>query len=82
MQLGIVFLEKPQGHDGFRTFLNLVQKQQGLARLDGDINVSGKFIGNQFHINVAHEEGFCFLMTLKVDFRKILESFSQMTCCR
>ena len=79
MQLGIVFLEEAQGHDGFGASLYLVEEQQGLAGNDGDLKVVGQFGGNEPYIKVALEESAYGLVTLKVDFCKMPETLAELS---
>ena len=78
VQLGIVFLEKAQCHNGFGAFLYFIEKQQRHSLFYGDINVIAYLLSYQTDIDISLKKTFYCPVALKVNLCKILEFFTEM----
>ena len=82
MQPWVVFFEKAQCHDGFRTLLYLIKKQKSFALFYWDIDIFCYLLRNQAYVYISLEKCLDGFVTFKVYLSEILEFFSKMSYCR
>ena len=79
MKSGIVFLEVPQGHDGFLAYLNLVDEEKRLARYDGDGKRTAEFLARVPHVDVLCEQLSQAGLLFKVYLHKVAELLAEFS---
>ena len=78
MQVGHIFLKESQGHDGFLTILNLIDKQKRLTWNDGRTMHSGHLRHDTLYVKIWLEQGLVAGLFLQVNFNEVLKLLSQM----
>ena len=63
-----VFLEKTKGHDGFGTFLYLIDKEEGLAWFYSTATYCGNLRNDAVDIEIGKESCLILRFSLQIDF--------------
>ena len=78
MQLGHVFLEVPQRHNGLLAILNLVDKQECLSGNNGCAMHGSNLRHDTLHVEVLMEQNLIVRLLLQINFDEVFELFTQM----